>query len=60
MYMCLFVMAREVKQIFKAVKKIMLSGYSAPDFEVVELVVERGYDNSPNVGNEDIGDFEEL
>jgi len=41
----------------------MLSGYSAPDFEVVELVVERGYEGSNgshSVGNEDIGILEEL
>lgn len=41
----------------------MLSGYSAPDFEVVELVVERGYDGSNgshSAGNEDIGHLEEL
>ena len=41
-------------------KKIMLSGYSAPDFEVVELVVERGYNGSHGVGNEDIDDLEKL
>ena len=41
----------------------MLSGYSAPDFEVVELVVERGYDGSNgsySVGNEVIDDLEKL